>query len=86
MDSGADSTSYWHFFMTTRTWKPDAYDDLLRRVAEGMVANVLFVRLDVANIYAPYDGGADIILSSSSERDALRQRYASWLSPHPTGL
>ena len=86
LDGVADPQIYWHFFMVTKTWEPGMFDDLLRLVADDVVANVLFVRLDIANIYAPYDGGADIILSSSSARDAMRQRYVSWLSTEPTGL
>jgi hypothetical protein len=28
----------------------------------------------------------DVILSSSGERDALRDRYRDWLSTHPAGF
>ncbi len=86
MNGEAGSECYWHFFMVMQTWAPFAYDDLLRLVADDVLADVLFVRLDIANIYAPYDGGADIIVSSSSARDAMRQRYASWLSVESSGL
>ncbi len=86
MNTEADAETYWHFFMVTRRGEPNAFDDLLRRVAEEIVANVLFVNLDNSAIYAPYDGGADVILPSSPLRDAMRERYATWLSTEPTGL
>ncbi|RYF56380.1 MAG: hypothetical protein EOO27_18540 [Comamonadaceae bacterium] len=37
-------------------------------------------------LYCPYDGGADVLLPSAAERDALMARHADWLSPHPDGL
>lgn len=83
MEGGTEYEHYLHFFMVTRTWIPGTFDDLLRLVAKDVANNVLFVRLDIAHIYAPYDGGADIILESSPARDTMRQRYASWLSAHP---
>ncbi len=37
-------------------------------------------------IYAPYDGGADIVLQSEIERDEIKKKYVAWLSQHPEGL
>ena len=31
--------------------------------------------------FAPYEGGVDVIASSSAERDALVERFPEWLSP-----
>jgi len=86
MNNSADPASYWHFFMVIRVWESHAFDDLLMLIADNIVANVLFVNEGRASVYAPYDGGADIIASSPSERDNMRQTYASWLSKEPTGL
>jgi hypothetical protein len=72
--------------MTTRIWEPNLFDNLLQLVGDDIVANVLFVGVDQASVYAPYDGGADIFLSSPSARDAMRQRYTPWLSTDLTGL
>ncbi len=84
--NGPDLEQYWHFFMTTETWTPGSLDDLLRLIADDTIVNVLFVGVDQETIYAPYDGGADVFISSKSTRDALRQKYKSWLSAHPAGL
>jgi hypothetical protein len=37
-------------------------------------------------IHHPYDGGADVFLATSEERDRMRDRHADWLSSHPSGL
>lgn len=81
-----DSATYWHFFMVERNWEPFMFDALLRRIAQDTIANVAITPLDLTSVYAPYDGGADIILSSSAERDAVKNRYAPSLSPLPSGL
>ncbi|WP_425587269.1 DUF3885 domain-containing protein [Streptomyces mexicanus] len=39
-----------------------------------------------ARIHHPYDGGADVFLAPSEERDRVRDRHADWLSRHPSGL
>ena len=38
------------------------------------------------HLFHPYDGGGDFILSSNSERNALKNKYKEWLSAHPEGL
>lgn len=86
MNTSPDPRYYWHFFMVTKVWEPHLFDDLLRLVADDVIANVLFVGIDQVSVYAPYDGGADVILSSPSTRDTVRQRYTSWFSTDPTGL
>ncbi|WP_455770793.1 DUF3885 domain-containing protein [Streptomyces canus] len=40
----------------------------------------------VFRIHYPYDGGADVFLAASEERDRMRDRHADWLSRHPAGL
>ena len=43
-------------------WRPGAFDELIRAVAEDQVDHVLFANLELGQAYAPYDGGADLIL------------------------
>ncbi|MFD9737584.1 hypothetical protein [Umezawaea sp. NPDC059074] len=47
---------------------------------------MLITDADLQRTYHPYDGGADVILSTNSERDQLRSRHSDWLSAHPSGL
>lgn len=77
---------YWHFFRDELKWTPGMADAVLRQVAEAFASGVLFVNVARYSVYAPYDGGADIILPSVGDRDAMRHRYSGWLSAHPGGL
>jgi hypothetical protein len=52
-------------------------DGLLRRVADGALGGVILCDPGLTWLYAPYDGGCDVIAPSPDERDRLRQRYAS---------
>jgi hypothetical protein len=77
---------YWHGFMTALSWRSGMADTLLQQVADEVIDYVLFVSMAHEIVYHPYDGGADVILPSPSDRDTLRDRYTSWLSSHPLGL
>jgi hypothetical protein len=50
------------------------------------MANVMVMSTDVRWLYHPYDGGMDVLLPSTRERDALKARHREWLSTHPGGL
>jgi hypothetical protein len=39
----------------------------------------LLVNLDSGQVYAPYDGGADLFYSTEFARDNARERFAAWL-------
>ena len=60
-------------------------DTLLIAVA-GDECRVVIGASDLTWLYCPYDGGADVLLPSAVERDALEERYADWLPSHPRGL
>jgi hypothetical protein len=47
---------------------------------------VLITDAGLQRVYHPYDGGADVILTTNTERDQLRSRHTDWLSVHPSGL
>lgn len=73
-------------FTAQTRWQSHKFEALLCRVADDEVRFVLWMNLGSGEIFAPYDGGADLFLSSTERRDALRARYAPWLSAHPEGL
>lgn len=77
---------YWHFFMSNRTWSEPSEDELLKLIADNVVANVLMVGLEPNCIYHPYDDGADVFVASTSIRDQKKEKYARWLSNHPQEL
>jgi len=37
-------------------------------------------------IYHPYDGGMDLILGTTEQRDQLKAEFSDWLSALPSGL
>ena len=67
-------------------WGYGRFDALLREVADEKRSKVLFASRESGRIYAPYDGGADIIYRDGQERDAFKQAYRAWLSKHLAGL
>jgi hypothetical protein len=59
---------------------------LLRLVADDMTRGVIVTTAEMGWLYAPYDGGADVIAASPTHRDQLRRAHQEWLSAHPLGL
>jgi hypothetical protein len=87
-DGSADPAAGWSIPLSSAhlTWQPNAIDDIIADVANNVVGPLLIVSDITGRVYAPYDGGADLFLASGGERDEFRERYAQWLSPHPSGL
>lgn len=67
-------------------WRAGAFDSMIRRVADDQGPTFVLSTPDAERVYAPYDGGADLFLERRSVRDVWKQRYAAWLSAHPSGL
>ncbi|OLZ44673.1 hypothetical protein BS329_35780 [Amycolatopsis coloradensis] len=76
---------YAHLYVDRTTWQPGLLDDLLRDVADEVVADVMITNLSVDRIHAPYDGGADVLLPTTAERDIVKRRHIDWLSVHSHG-
>ena len=85
-DPDPEFRTYSHLFFTRRSWRYGCIDDLLREVANDKVGGVLITDTRMERIHHPYDGGADVLLPTSEERDRLRNRHVAWLSNHPSGL
>ncbi|MEU6145871.1 hypothetical protein ABZ848_36705 [Streptomyces sp. NPDC047081] len=77
---------YRHLYAELRPWAPGLVDDLLRAVADDTLAEVFLADTGLRRLYHPYDGGADVVLTTPEERDRLRERHRGWLSSHPCGL
>lgn len=78
--------SYWHVYASERDWYPGKFDELIRLVADDIVANVMIVPADCRWLIHPYDGGMDVIAECEEARDDLKSRHTDWLSLHPCGL
>lgn len=66
-------------------WDLSADRDLLLAIAMDE-ARALWVAASSGEVFAPYDGGADIIARDPSRRAALQTEFADWLSPRDDGL
>jgi hypothetical protein len=66
-------------------WSPASSLTTRRAIIDDKF-RALWVSKTTAEVFAPYDGGVDVIVATSTRRDELVAKYASWLSPHPTGM
>jgi hypothetical protein len=72
-------------------WASDGtWENALERQALLAIANdeirALWLNTRSGEVFAPYDGGVDLILQCRERRDALRLKYVEWLSGRSDGL
>ncbi|MFJ8948057.1 hypothetical protein ACIRG4_33260 [Streptomyces sp. NPDC102395] len=51
--------------------------------ADDKVARILITHIRMQRIHHPYDGGADVFLTTSDERDQMRDRHTDGLPVTP---
>ncbi|MFF3324557.1 hypothetical protein [Streptomyces sp. NPDC002889] len=85
-DPDPDLHHHTRLYADRRPWERGCVDELLRAVADEELFDVFFTDTELRHIHHPYDGGADVILTTSAERDRLRGQHTDWLSSHPAGL
>ncbi len=77
-----DTPSFWHLFVSERQNRQGEFDPFLRaavaEAGESGVVNTLLLGPASARLLYVYPGGADVVLETSSGRDSLRERFASW--------
>jgi hypothetical protein len=73
------------FFVTRFAWDFDSFEPVLRAVATWQTLASVIVEEDLV-AYAPYGGGADLFLPDSPTRDAVKRRFAAYLSARSDGL
>lgn len=61
------------------------YKIVLHAVADDATSGVMITSLSFDRIHHPYDGGSDVLLATTIERDAMKHRHADWLSDYPLG-
>ncbi|MGW3993664.1 DUF3885 domain-containing protein [Amycolatopsis sp. NPDC004772] len=84
-ETDPDYIRYIHLYVSCRPWQPGLVNELLRAAAVYDTVGVMITSLALDRVHHPYDGGADIMLSTTAERDALKRRHADWLSDHTSG-
>lgn len=75
-----------NLFVNRLTVDDGALQDLLRYVAGDQTLDVVICDPGFRWLYAPYDGGADVIAPTPAQRDELRSEFADWLPTGPSGL
>jgi hypothetical protein len=77
---------YWiHLYVGLALWSPGSLDELLRQVADGVIYDVVVTDVDLRWLYHPYDGGMDVMLPSTVDRDLMCEQRRDWLSVHLLG-
>jgi hypothetical protein len=85
-DADPEFHTHTRLYTDRRPWRQGCVDALLRAVADEVIGDMFVTDTELRRIHHPYDGGADVVLTTPFERDALRERHADWLSSHPSGL
>lgn len=81
-----DEPIYLSLFFTPYKFKSNDLNEVLLCVANWKIVNFFVVNFERQRIFAPYDGGVDVILKDSQERDEFKSKYKNWLSNHPEGF
>jgi hypothetical protein len=67
-------------------WSAQTWNTLLRDVAAWRTTSMVIYNPRSGEVYAPYDGGADIFVARTDRVAILKQKWSLWLSAHPGGL
>ena len=67
-------------------WAAGRFHAAFRRVADDELDDLLLVSIERSAVFAPYDGGIDVIGADCFVCDSLGRDYRAWRSTHPSGL
>lgn len=81
-----EDSIYLSLFCGIHKLRRGSLDEVLLCVADEKIVNFFVVNCERERIFAPYDGGVDVILKDVKERDLFKSKYKDWLSLHPKGL
>lgn len=77
---------YWHLHVSEVRFTGCELNSLFRLVANDEADNIIIIIPSTGVVFHPYDGGADVVLKSTKQRDLLKEMYHGWLSEHPEGF
>jgi len=86
LDDPEDREADIRFAIAPTQWNSGKFDDLIRAVADDETESVTFLSLTTGQVYAPYDGGADLFFQTEGDEQECRSEWHAWLSDHPCGL
>jgi hypothetical protein len=85
-DSDPAAPTWTHLWVSAARLPSHELAQLLDMTADYQTAGVIITTAAIDWLYAPYDGGADVIATTSGHRDQLRRAHQDWLSAHPSGM
>ncbi len=80
-----DDEMYFDIYVKIEKWKNGGRDEILKAIADDEI-RAMFVSPSNKCVIAPYDGGVDVIVNSTEERDMLKAKYRDWLSVREDGM
>ncbi len=78
-DSESQDDEQTTFYATSIIWVPGNFDDLLLEIANWR-EKAIFVDCASGRVFAPYDGGFDLICTDRDEVMRLKSEFSSWMS------
>jgi hypothetical protein len=85
-DSDREQQVWAHLWVSPTSLGGPGLERLLRLAADDVCGPLVLMPATARWLYAPYDGGADVIAETGTARDQLRERHPSWLPAKPAGL
>jgi len=82
----ADEPGSISFMAAPAVWSAGAFDSIIEAIAQDTVADIVFFSARTCQVYAPYDGGADLLLINRAARDEAAHTFHTWLSDRADGL
>lgn len=82
----APDDTWWHLWVSATRLHSRELSRLLRLAADDGTAGVIITTAGMDWLYAPYDGGADVIAATAEHRNRLHRAHKDWLSDHQAGL
>lgn len=82
---GAEDGMRWRARVGQVFWRPGEMDDLWTAIADDKARALLFDPQQ-GRVFAPYDGGFDLVLENAEAVASAREAFADWLSPREDGL
>lgn len=73
------STQKLKIFVSKRKWRVNFHNNILKDIAND-ASIIFFVSIRNKIIFAPYDGGMDVIYQNENQKNFYKEKYIDWLS------
>jgi hypothetical protein len=72
-------------YATRTRWAKGAFNDVLRELADAEIYSLMWVGTATGVVFAPYDGGFDLIFPTANGASMFEAFLPEWRSTHPSG-